>query len=256
MSHSSSSAEREQFLHQGFLVVRQLFNDAEVAELVREADRVVKCDDLIDTDNLRCRWQSDCLTGECLFDAFDPIMDLSDGIAELAGHEALLSTLAGLLDDDACLFKDKLIFKPPGAGGYGLHQDYIAWPDFPRSFITAAIAIDSSDPANGCIEVFPGGHTRGCLSPEDGMYHELPVDSVDSIQPVSLYLQPGDAAFFGCFMPHRSAANQSDRWRRQLYLSYNARRDGGEQREQHYAQFHAWLKDRYADHGRQQVYFK
>jgi ectoine hydroxylase-related dioxygenase (phytanoyl-CoA dioxygenase family) len=256
MSTRLSLAEREQFAHQGFLVVRELFHAPEVAELIREAGRVVKRDDLIDTGNLRCRWQSDVFTGECLFDAFDPIIDLSDGIADLAHHADLIGVLSALLDDKPCLFKDKLIFKPPGACGYGLHQDYIAWPDFPRSFLTAAIAIDPCDAANGCIEVFPGAHLQDCLSPEDGLYHELSTDSLRSIEPVPLVLQPGDAAFFGCFMPHRSAGNQSDRWRRQLYLSYNAGRDGGPQREQHYLHFHAWLRERYAEHGKQHVYFQ
>jgi hypothetical protein len=40
-----------------------------------------------------------------------------------------------------------------------------------------------------------------------------------------------------------------------LYLSYNAGRDGGEQRDAHYRQFHAWLKDRYAEYGKTNVYF-
>ena len=40
------------------------------------------------------------------------------------------------------LFKDKLIFKRPGALGYGLHQDYIAWKSFPESFVTVIVAID------------------------------------------------------------------------------------------------------------------
>ena len=37
-----------------------------------------------------------------------------------------------------------------------------------------------------------------------------------------LVLEPGDVAVFGGFTPHRSDPNLSDRWRRQLYLSYNA----------------------------------
>ena len=70
-----------------------------------------------------------------------------------------------------------------------------------------------------------------------------------------LDLQPGDLALFSGFTPHRSAANTSDGWRRQLYLSYNAGRDGGEQRDAHYRQFHAWLKEKYAQYGRTNVYF-
>src|SRR5262249_32490 len=83
----------------------------------------------------------------------------------------------------AFLFKDKLIFKPPRAKGYDLHQDFIAWPGFPRSFVTAAVAIDPCDLDNGCTVVYPGYHANGCLSPEDGDYHALPPATVDHPPP-------------------------------------------------------------------------
>ena len=88
------------------------------------------------------------------------------------------------------------------------------------------------------------------------MYHSLPPGSVDDARAVALELNPGDVAVFGCFTPHRSAPNNSARWRRQLYLSYNAYSDGGHRREQHYREFHAWLKDRYAEYGRHNTWFK
>src|SRR5262249_40610016 len=45
-------------------------------------------------------------------------------------------------------------------------------------------------------------------------------------------------------------------WRRQLYLSYNKLSDGGPQREAHYQEFHRWLRRRYAEHGKNDVYFE
>jgi hypothetical protein len=94
------------------------------------------------------------------------------------------------------------------------------------------------------------------LTPEDGMYHELPQEMVDESTGVRLDLQPGDIALFGAFTPHRSAPNRSSRWRRQLYLSYNAASDGGPRRDAHYEEFHTWLKERYAEYGKHNVYFK
>jgi hypothetical protein len=41
-----------------------------------------------------------------------------------------------------------------------------------------------------------------------------------------------------------------------LYLSYNAASDGAEQREKHYAEFHLWLKDRYAEYGKTNTFFR
>jgi len=206
--------------------------------------------------NLRCRWQNNVFTGECTFETFDPVADIGPVRRRLALDPRLLAVLDELYGEPARLFKDKLIYKPPGAVGYGLHQDFIAWPGFPRTFLTVLVAIDACDPENGSTELFAGYHHNGTLSPEDGQYHELPLDLVDLSRGHALTLAPGDIAIFGGFTPHRSAPNGSARWRRQLYLSYNAKSDGGDQHDKHYAEFHAWLRKRYAEHGKNDVYFR
>ena len=65
---------------------------------------------------------------------------------EVAFAPPLLALLHDLYGEPARLFKDKLIFKPPGVKGYGLHQDWIAWPGFPRSFLTV-LAVLYGEPA-------------------------------------------------------------------------------------------------------------
>lgn len=241
----------------GFVVLRDLFTNDEMAHAAREADRLLTdCNHLISVNNLRCRWQNNVFTGECTFETFDPVIDIGPVLRHLALHPRLLAVLRELYGEPACLFKDKLIFKPPGVKGYGLHQDWIAWDGFPRSFLTVLIPFDPAGPDNGCTIVYPGYHHHGPLTPPDGLYRELPDGTVDESLAVPLILEPGDVAIFGGFTPHRSDPNLSNRWRRQLYLSYNALSDGGEQREQHYADFHAWLRTKYADHGKTETYFE
>ena len=58
-----------------------------------------------------------------------------------------------------------------------------------------------------------------------------------------------------CSRRLRSEANVSDGWRRQLYFSYNALSDGGEQREAHYTEFHRWLVKKYAEFDKHDTYF-
>ena len=118
------------------------------------------------------------------------------------------------------------------------------------------VAIDAADAGNGATEVFPGYHQQGCLTPRDGMYHQLPDDAVDLSKGVVLELAPGDIAIFSGYTPHRSGPNRSSQCRRLLYLSYNALSDGGEQREQHYAEFRGWLQDRYAEYGKTATFFR
>jgi ectoine hydroxylase-related dioxygenase (phytanoyl-CoA dioxygenase family) len=256
LTDPTSPARRAAYEHDGYVVLRALLPREEVERAAAEAETLLGRRDLIWTRNLRCRWQENVFTGECTFETFDPVIDLSAACGRLAADPRLLAALGGLYGEPACLFKDKLIFKPPGVRGYGLHQDWIAWPGFPRSFLTVLVPLDRADVDNGCTVVYPGYHRHGCLSPEDGDYHELPAALVDEADAVPLELDPGDVAVFGGFTPHHSAPNRSGRWRRQLYLSYNKLSDGGEQRTKHYEEFHRWLRVKYAEYGKTDTYFE
>jgi ectoine hydroxylase-related dioxygenase (phytanoyl-CoA dioxygenase family) len=248
---------RAAYERDGFVVVRSLFDRDLMREANAEADRLLTdFDCLRSVKNIRCRWQDNVFTGECTFETFDPVIDLSPVCERLALHPRLFELLAALYCEPARLFKDKLIYKPPGVKGYGLHQDWIAWDGFPRSFLTVLVPFDSADRDNGCTVVYPGYHRDGPLTPRDGQYHELPSGTVDESRAVPLLLEPGDVAVFGGFTPHRSDPNVSDRWRRQLYLSYNALSDGGDQREKHYREFHDWLRVKYAEYGKTDTYFE
>lgn len=251
-----SAQQLAHYRNHGFLVLPGVFSPAETAELAAEAHTLLEQRELIDSTNIRCRWQNHVETGACLFECFDPVIDIGPVCARTARDPRILAVLASIYGEPPSLFKDKLIFKPPGARGYNLHQDFIGWTSFPKSFVTVQVAIDAADDDNGATEVFPGCHQTGYLSPLDGEYHDLPLDKVDVARGVRLALRPGDVAIFGCFTPHRSAPNRSQRWRRQLYLSYNAWSDGGDRRAAHYREFHEWLRKKYAEHGKTKVYFK
>jgi 2-aminoethylphosphonate dioxygenase len=252
-----AAGRRAAYDRDGFVVVRGLFGPAEMAEAAAEADWLLtRYDHLRSVRNLRCRWQTNMFTGECTFETFDPVVDIGPVCRRLALDPRLLAVLHELYGEPACLFKDKLIYKPPGVKGYGLHQDWIAWDGFPRTFLTVLVPFDPADRDNGCTVVYPGYHRNGPLTPPDGQYHELPADAVDEATAVPLTLEPGDVAVFGGFTPHRSDPNVSGRWRRQLYLSYNALSDGGDQRDKHYREFHAWLRAKYAEHGKTDTYFE
>ncbi|QGJ69236.1 Phytanoyl-CoA dioxygenase, peroxisomal [Planctomycetales bacterium 10988] len=241
---------------EGFLIVRDLFSAEEVGALAAEAESLIDRQELIDSDNIRCRWSNHHETEECLFDCFDPVIDLAPVCNYFANDKRILSILNAIYQEPAHLFKDKLIFKKPGVRGYALHQDYIGWDSFPESFVTAIVAIDKTTKENGATEVFPCLHQQGYLSPRDGQYHELSLEHIDESQGVPLELSPGDLALFSGFTPHRSSPNYSDQWRRQLYLSYNSASDGGDQRKAHYQEFHQWLHEKYAEYGKTEVYFQ
>src|SRR5262245_33986534 len=119
--------ESGSFAEDGFTIVRGVFDSEEILALDAEANRLYQRTDLIDTDNIRCRWQNHFETKECRFDCFDPVIDLSPLCERMARDPRMLEIAGSIYGERACLFKDKLIFKPPGAEGYRLHQDYISW---------------------------------------------------------------------------------------------------------------------------------
>jgi hypothetical protein len=246
----------QQYQDRGVLILRGVFTQAEIAAVSAETQALLERKDLMDSHNLRVRWQYHFETGDPVFELFDPIVDLAPRCSELALAPRVTQTLATLLGEPVHLFKDKLIYKPAGAGGYPLHQDFIAWPGFPETFTTVVIAIDGASVENGCIEVFPGQHKRGCLSDRDGNFHILSEEQMADAAPLGLDLNPGDIAIYGCFMPHRSTFNRTNSSRRHLLLSYNADSDGGPQRDAHYQAFHHYLRGIYSMMGMGDLFFK
>jgi 2-aminoethylphosphonate dioxygenase len=198
---------------------------------------------------------SNVVTGESLFECFDPVIDLSLGCHRLALDPRLLAAVGALYGEEACLFKDKLVYKPPGVKGYDLHQDYAPWASFPRSFLTVLIPLDPAEKDNGCTEVFPGYHRNGLLAPPGQPSYPLPPGVVEEARAVPLVLSPGDIALFDGFTPHRSAPNRSDRWRRQFFPSYNKLSEGGHQRPQHYAEFRDWMKKKHEESGKTGLFY-
>jgi ectoine hydroxylase-related dioxygenase (phytanoyl-CoA dioxygenase family) len=131
------------------------------------------------------------------------------------------------------LFKDKLIAKHPGTTGYGLHQDYAVWQGLglpAEALMTVALAIDRADASNGCLEIWPGGHSR--LLTEQG--DSDPTDEKDDIAEGDLEaasggpveMEAGDALLLHSLTVHRSGANLSGRPRRMAFFSYSAGRYG------------------------------
>jgi hypothetical protein len=244
-----------QFDRDGWVIFRQLFTPAEMQVLQAEAERLYSLAEYIHPRNLRCRFMPHHETGEQLFEVFDPVNDISPICESMSKDPRIFSILKQLYGEPACLFKDKLIFKPSGAMGYRLHQDIpLGWKGFPRSFVTVLLPIDSPSPENGCTEVYSGYHDR--FLSDDPAEYTLPDHVVDPARRVDLILEPGDIAIFHGLTPHRSAPNRTGNMRRTLYVSYNSMSDGGDQREAHYAEFQEMMRKRLLSQSNEPVFFR
>jgi hypothetical protein len=252
----SPAQAANQYHERGFVLLHSFFEPQVLRALADAAERLWNDDcGLIARENLRCRFMPHHQNGESLFECFDPVIDLSPAMASAACDKRLLDVLSHIYGEQAHLFKDKLIFKPAGARGYPLHQDYIAWEGFPKSFLTVLIPIDPATEENGCTVVYEGYHQSELFTPADGKFHPTPRECVSGSRRVALEMQPGDIAIFHGFTPHESNPNRTLSARRQLYLSYNAHRDGGNRREAHYREFHVWLRAKHPPESAKDCYF-
>jgi len=108
------------------------------------------------------------------------------------------------------------------------HQDATAYAtdSLATRHISVRVAIDHADESNGPLEVprRAGTHRQGIYPNKHGV---IEPDIEEAIGPwMSLVLAPGDLVLFDSFLPHRSFTNDSTRWRRSAYLTYNAAGEG------------------------------
>ncbi|MSP66776.1 MAG: phytanoyl-CoA dioxygenase family protein [Alphaproteobacteria bacterium] len=155
--------------------------------------------------------------------------------AGLAAVAVALAPAAGrLLGAEAVLFKDKINFKMPGGDGFKPHQDSQAgWDTYAKTFVSIAVAVDSSTQENGCLEVAAGHHRRGLFD----LWRPLSAEEMAGMEFQLCPMDPGDLVFLGSHTPHGSKPNFSAVCRRMMFLTYN-RADEGDHRAQYYADKH------------------
>lgn len=158
----------------------------------------------------------------CRVENFIPYHDGLNALVTGTRTRAMISALFG---EPAVLFKEKINYKLPGAGGFAPHQDAPAFRSFDQSLhITLMISVDATTPDNGCLEVAP--------HPGDQVTLPLAADlTIDSEVSRSLAWSPiptlaGDLLLFDSYLPHRSGPNRTAHPRRALYLTYNKAAEG------------------------------
>ena len=210
----------------GFTVRRGVFGTDAVVCARAESDRLFDDTRLTRPESGRTRARGS-LSGESVIDRLDPVCDVSLLFEQWAHGDALLDFAAALLGEPTLLFKDKIIAKPPGTAGYGLHQDYMRWQGFtPEAdeMVTFGVCLDHATRLSGAVEVYVGQHDQ-LLTPPGEVADPAP-DAVDASRTQLVELGPGDVLAMHPLLPHRSDYNRSRRQRRMLYLTYAAARLG------------------------------
>jgi ectoine hydroxylase-related dioxygenase (phytanoyl-CoA dioxygenase family) len=219
------------FQRDGYLIVRGLFG----------ADEITACGTWI--DELAARPPSigremvyfeDSLAekGARVLSRIERFAQYHTDLGRLVADSRILGPVGDLLGDEAVLFKEKVNFKLPGGGGFAPHQDIQpGWDTYAPYFVSVLVAVDPNTLENGCLELAVAHHTRGMIGRK---WAPLEGDELSGIEFVPYPMDPGDVAFFDCFTPHQSKPNLTGRPRRNIYLTYNRRREG-DFREQYFA---------------------
>lgn len=255
-SFEGLTKEQLGFYHrEGYVVETNVFSLEEINSLAHDVNDVIRQRaGTLHSKNMRVRFKPNVTNGDQVVEVVDPISDLSALAKSICLDRRLTDRVASIYGEPCCLFKDKYFCKPPGTDGIPLHQDWIAWPTFPTTFLTVLVAVDPFNQGSGATKVYPRMHSHGYLSPKDGMHHLLKHEEMTT-EAICLSLEPGDIAIFSCLTPHFSEANRSNLDRRGYFVSYNSLSDGGQQWASHYSEFHDWIRSRYPEEVRSQLEF-
>ena len=196
----------------GWRLIPGFLDPADLASLRAEADRLY-CDKALFDQ------RGAVPNSTTRSDRLDPVIDVSDQFASLAGDRRLLAIIADALGGEPQLMKDKFIAKPPGAAGYGAHQDAAYWPGLgvdPTRFLTAIIFLDDSTAEKGAIECVPGLHHRLLTDPDQiADPDEAALGTFGMIE-----VKAGDLLLLHSLTPHRSGSNRTGEMRRALLFTY------------------------------------
>ena len=158
--------------------------------------------------------------------------DLGDDIVGMIPRMTrMVETTEALLGEPCYHWHSKITVKPPYCqANVDWHQDYGSWYDdgvlFPK-MLTAAIALEPSTRANGCMQLIPGSHKLGRIDhrPVEGgpdLFNIRVEKAKETLGLVDCELDVGDAVFFDCNVLHGSGSNETDTSRLMIFASYNA----------------------------------
>jgi len=207
------------FDEEGYLVVRNVLDEASIATLLEASDRLIASD-------IQTSRQSNP-TG--LYDGFRNSIALDDAYIPLMTHPKILPLVIHLLGSNLQLMTSHLIYKypnPPGTPEHhrapGWHRDYLqammalGHYSIPRIELKCAYYFtDLSQPKSGNTMVVPGSNqaTAPLAVPEDG-------DPDGAIEPL---LNPGDCLLFENRTWHAGAVNLSDHIRKGIMVGFGYR---------------------------------
>lgn len=200
-----------QFNERGYLFPLELLDAAETAYQRAYFDRLLAMAAAAGLDNYAVNgWHQHCR-----------------GLYDLVCHPRLLDYVEDLIGPNViCTMTHYFSKNPTDSKAVYWHQDAQFWPLTPSKVVTAWIAIDDVDEANGAMQLWPGTHQRGVIpfeyvtDQENGVLNEHVHDPERFGAPVSVALRAGQLSLHTDMLLHGSLPNRSGRRRCGLTIRY------------------------------------
>ena len=220
----------KKFEKDGCLVIKGLFSKEEISEVEDTINEFAKKNpEDWELGKEMVYYETNLKNGDRMLARVEKTIEYHKTISRLVNSEKLIACIEDLLGEKCVLFKDKINYKRPGGGGWGPHQDVQArWDDFASYFMNALIAVDDNDIGNGCLQIAPGHHKRKLIGKYDTL---LQGKDLEGMNFMPLPTSSGDVIFFDGFLPHKSDPNLGNKWRRNIYLTYNRISEGDHRAE-------------------------
>lgn len=230
------AAELVSFTASGFVIKRDLFGAAEVAEIAAEADHLAKVA-VRGRDDVICEPDSDIVRS-----LFRVHRD-SQVMRRLATDRRMVGIARQILGDDVYIHQSRINFKPAFEGkSFPWHADFETWhieDGMPRMrALSASLLLTPNTAHNGPLMVIPGSHHRyvRCVgaTPPDHFRESLRRQQYGVPAPealtelvrdggiVSATGAPGAVVFFDCNLMHGSSSNITPMGRNNVFLVYNS----------------------------------
>jgi ectoine hydroxylase-related dioxygenase (phytanoyl-CoA dioxygenase family) len=159
MDPATGTALKQDYLKNGYVVVRSLLDRERVLELRRRAEAFVADDDPRSNPHAAFTQKAFSRSGGLRFAKLSGLLDRDPEFDALCSSDAFVDVVELLIGTGARRFRDVLVVKPAHTGGeLSSHQDSAYWDVDPMSLVSAWIALGDVDDKQSPLTIAPATH--------------------------------------------------------------------------------------------------
>jgi ectoine hydroxylase-related dioxygenase (phytanoyl-CoA dioxygenase family) len=229
--------QTQRFHQDGYLLIENAFDAAEVKALQEEADYLLELainSSLVTGHQCRRLDLREDANGNLLIRKLQPVNDMSRLLTQTIQDERIVGPMTELMGDTPVLMEEKLNYKQPLhqrvegikaaplSDAFPVHNDWAYYQSegYPQTTLSSALLMDAFTPDNGPLWMWPGSHhthlEHGKV--ENGL--EVLPELIDHDGGIPLIAPAGSFLIFSSLVVHNSCPNLSGKPRRVMIYSH------------------------------------